>query len=43
MNKKEMIKKITDHYISINRDKIPKIELYTKKQLEKVCLLLGIL
>lgn len=39
MNKKEMIKRITDYYISIKREKIPNLENYSKKELEKVCLL----
>lgn len=31
-----MIKIILDYYNSINRDKIPNIQSYSKKELEKV-------
>jgi|TARA_R110000822_G_scaffold36128_6_gene101865 hypothetical protein len=37
MNKKLMIEKIIKYYISIDRDKIPDIHNYSKKELQKVC------
>jgi len=42
MTKKEMINKIKEYYKKINRDKIPKIENYTKKELIKVMYLFNL-
>jgi hypothetical protein len=39
MNKKEMIKRIIAYYISIGRTHIPNLQNYSKKDLEKVCVL----
>lgn len=37
MNKKNMIELIIKYYISIDRQAIPDINNYSKKELQKVC------